>query len=250
MSGNCGYWYGKHKKILWTIVIAIIIGIGLVALELFFIDHNHFHSLAYLTAALVAATGILASVAYRELRSLSKISKSSMKQLEKISSIAKTDFLLRIDHRYGSEEILKARRLIAELKRDTELKHDNDGYLSKAFQNEMIKIRENKESDESYSIKYIELLNLLDFLETVAYFSKEGYIDSNQIVELFGSAIKGYQDIFSQWIRYFNYYESGEKKAKEEQDYPYYNYYENRKKKEKPNYPYFPDLMKVKKEKE
>jgi len=212
-------WCKKHKTIICIIIIAISMGIALIFLEFSFIDHNHFHSLAYLTAALVAVTGVLAAVAYKELNALSEISRRSAEQLKELSSTARTDFLMRIDRRYSSEEILKAREIIAEIKR----KHGE--YSSKRFQNEMKNIKENKDQKKSYSKEYVYLLNLLDLLETISYLCYKDHITPAQIHELFGNAIKNYQIIFKCWLGDFN----AGKDIKNQ------------------SYPHFPDLMKGKK---
>jgi len=247
---KCPLWLQSCGRILIT--ISVVISLMVVALYiLHLIDPEWLKFIHFNTEAALKGEWITSFHGLSIVLLTVGIIAVAWYQLTRLNKISKADFLLRLDERYGSEDILKARRLIAELKRNAKFKYDNDVYLSKAFQNEMIKIRENKESDRSYSRKYIELLNLLDLLETVAYLCCEDYISTDQVKELFGNAINNYEKIFNQWICYFNYCENGEEKAKEEQDYPYFHYYKNRNKalkKEKQGYPYFPKLIKKMKE--
>jgi len=202
-----------YKNIGWVVSIAIIIGIVLVLLELFILSHTHSYSLAYLTAALVVVTGLLAYVAYNELSHLSKISEKSEKQLKELSIIAKTDFLMRIDHRYCSKEMVDARTIIHNLyhkvKADHEAKSDpklKDEKLSTSRHRiligqaiEKLRLKSGKEGRD-----FILLVNFLDFLETVSYLAnkKEHHIETTDIEALLGGSIVYYCEVFSPLIQY------------------------------------------------
>jgi len=47
---------------------------------------------------------------------------------------------------------------------------------------------------------YVQLFNMADFLETLGYFSKVGYILPDDAVELYGPAIRDYDEAFNQYI--------------------------------------------------
>jgi hypothetical protein len=121
-------------------------------------------------------------------------------QLTKLNNISKADFLLRIDNRYGSSEIIKARAIIQRIFRKA--------YPAKAVITEEIyikkmvnEINELRKKDDDVSCNEVSyLLNLLDFLETIAYFSRKEYISVKEIDELLGNSLIFYFKIFKPWI--------------------------------------------------
>lgn len=139
-------------------------------------------------ASIIVLTILLIAVAWLQLGELNKTSKA--------------DFLLRIDDRYSSPEIIKARVLIQELYRKTTTAgqpYIEDEVTKKIA--EEIKII-GKESSKESCEKFIYLLNLLDFLETIAYFSNKGFISVKEINELLGNTIFFNYKIFKSWISY------------------------------------------------
>lgn len=117
-------------------------------------------------------------------------------QLHAINETARADFLMRIDDRYGSEPIIKARKIIHRLyhlaKIDTHSKEERDEILAN-------KIKDMHE-DKNCHKDFIQLLNLLDFLETIAYFSNKRHIPSCEINELLGGSIVYFHKIFNPLI--------------------------------------------------
>ncbi len=50
--------------------------------------------------------------------------------------------------------------------------------------------------------KFAHLLNLLDFLETISYFSKKDLISREELDDLLGNSLLFYFKIFRKWIYY------------------------------------------------
>lgn len=97
-------------------------------------------------------------------------------------------FLLEIDKRWSSKEILEARTLIHEVYRDAE-----DGYKEGQQRNISClyaavgeKLLHKYKYDPKQSM---QLLNLLDLFESMGYFLQYKYIDKDQIQAFLGSSI-------------------------------------------------------------
>lgn len=124
------------------------------------------------------------------------------KQLENLNQTTSADFLLRIDNRYSNLEIIKARIIIQQLYRKTTLpgQEYSESEVTKKIADE-IKLIGRESSNESCE-KFIYLLNLLDFLETIAYFSNRNFVGATEIDDLLGHTILFNYKIFKYWIRY------------------------------------------------
>jgi len=123
-------------------------------------------------------------------------------QLGNLNKTSKADFLLRIDGRYGSVEIVKARAIIQRLYRAASPPNEDvpqEIYFQK-IADSIDTIRDSKDKKSCEEFSY--LLNLLDFLETIAYFSRKEYISVRDIDELIGNSILFYFRIYRQWIYY------------------------------------------------
>jgi hypothetical protein len=123
-------------------------------------------------------------------------------QLNRLNKTSKADFLLRIDTRYGSTEIIKARAIIQKLYRESN-PHNNPVPKEIYFQRmadkiDQIRIAKNNKSCRDFSY----LLNLIDFLESVAYFARKKYITVKDVDELIGNSMVFYYNVFKQWIYY------------------------------------------------
>jgi len=176
--------------ILILIVIFLIIPIlELLKIKRYYLfgseDHgiSNFYSacLILLTFSLVIVTGLLARVAWI--------------QLAGIKNMAQADFLIRIDDRYGSEPILKARHIIQRLYRES-----NNLYpgAPESVHRSHIAIRVNEISENiNTSEEYTYLLNLLDFLETISYFANKGDISESDIKNLMGPSMGFFFIIFT-----------------------------------------------------
>ncbi|HVE44999.1 MAG TPA: hypothetical protein VNC84_07730 [Gammaproteobacteria bacterium] len=127
----------------------------------------------------------------------------ALTQLLDLNKTSKSDFLLKIYAMYGSREIVKARAIIQRLYRNANPDPKNpvprETYIRKMAE-EIDNIRHEcgKKSCEEFSY----LLNLLDFLETVGFFSRKKYISAKDVDELIGNSVVFYYDIFRSWIYY------------------------------------------------
>ena len=146
----------------------------------------HYICLIMLSFFLVVMTGILAYVADR--------------QLEAISKAAKADFLMRIDDRYASDAILKARHTIQRLYRESNNLHPE---APESVHRSHIAIKINEISEDiNSSEEYTYLLNLLDFLETISYFTNKGDISESDIQNLMGPSMEFFFTIFTPRIEH------------------------------------------------
>jgi hypothetical protein len=124
----------------------------------------------------------------------------SWRQLSGLNVTSKADFLLRIDSRYGSAEITKARGIIQKLHRKVnpdDIYIESGEYFSRmADEIDFIRRGNNRKSFYEFS----HLLNFLDFLETLALLTRKNYISVKDIDELIGNSILYYYKIFKRWI--------------------------------------------------
>jgi len=133
---------------------------------------------------IVFFTAILAWVAYHTLNSLSQT--------------ARSDFLLKIDERYTSADMLKARTIIHTLYCNTRGENICEKTrISKISEEIKVLYASNKDRDAE---EFMLLLNFLDLLETIAFFSNKKRIDKDEVNELSGASIVYYYDVFKPWI--------------------------------------------------
>lgn len=130
---------------------------------------------------LIVFTALLVWVAFTQLSSLSKT--------------AKMDFLMRFDQRYGSIEIIKARQVIHRFYRSS--KDSNPDAPEIVHWNNIGKEIDllSRAPETRFQKEYVYILNLLDFLETLAYYTNRGHIESNELDELMGISIKFFYTI-------------------------------------------------------
>lgn len=178
----------KHPR--WSILI--LFGIILICFACFYFlqldDYQNFESslIYYIIALFISAVLILLGY---------------VKAQEAIEQ-SRTNYLLRIDERWSSPEIIKAREVIHELYLDAkhlnpELKEDNE-QIKPVIALEIMKIHDSKEMTE----KFVSLLNFLDFLETIGYLHSKKAITTEEVSELLGNSIIYFYDIFSIYIAY------------------------------------------------
>lgn len=191
------YLKDNYKIILWCalgclfIALILLVFLGLIALipGVDLTDTIISENIIKINAAsIIFLTVVLIAVAWLQLGALNKTSRA--------------DFLLRIDDRYSSPEIIKARITIQELYRKTS--PSGQGYseddVTKRIADE-IQVLGKETSSESCE-KFVYLLNLLDFLETISYFSNKGYVSVKEINELLGCTITFNYKVFQGWIKY------------------------------------------------
>jgi len=94
-------------------------------------------------------------------------------QLKNLNITSKADFLLRIDDRFGSREIIRARKIIHEFYCET---NQENIRVETHINNISEKIKEICE-DKDKAEDFVYLLNFLDFLETISYFCHKDYIE-------------------------------------------------------------------------
>lgn len=90
---------------------------------------------------------------------------------------------MRIDSRFGSDDIMKAKIVIQEIScRIGGTAVADDAHIA-AISAEVDRLREKTET----APQFIQLLSFLDFLETIAYFANEELISMDDIQELLGT---------------------------------------------------------------
>jgi hypothetical protein len=130
------------------------------------------------------------------------------RQLSSLNKTGTADFLLRIDERFASKQIIEARIYIQELyiKFRPNCTHSERGAVCDTCHvGHMQAIRDGIKSirhNITFSKTFVQLRNLLELFETIGYFSKKGYIDYNEINELVGGTIEFHYEVFRDWIHY------------------------------------------------
>lgn len=121
-------------------------------------------------------------------------------QFSKLNSISRADFILRIDNRYGSKEIIRARAIIQRLYREASPldKAVCEKEYLRAMAKSIDELRSSTDSHSSLQITY--LLNFLDFLETIAYFTRKKFISVYEVDELLGHSLIFYFKVYKPWI--------------------------------------------------
>ncbi|KTD48122.1 hypothetical protein Lrub_1486 [Legionella rubrilucens] len=113
-------------------------------------------------------------------------------QFQNLNRTSKSDFLLRIDERFSSPEILKARTIIHEFYCLTNHKDiDINKHIEK-----ISKLVSNTKKRAGDSEKYIYLSNFLNFLESISYFANNNYVSIDDLDELLGGSIKYYYLVY------------------------------------------------------
>jgi len=172
---------GKHPP-LWLLIILCLITIGLVGylLVIFFGDRSWFTALAYLIAASAIASG--GCVAYHHLRILQGTERAAV--------------LARLDACWLDNELASSRREFLKFIRGLKSKKDSPK-LQREIITKLAAYRENRPN------LYRKLVAMLDFYETVGYFSRVQYILPRDARQLYESSIKQYDKYFREFIAYF-----------------------------------------------
>ncbi len=181
----------RYKSVICTTIVLII-----PLLIFFMVDYlvniNDRFEVTYTNYIfIVLITLVLAIIAYFK-------STAALKQ-------SKTNYLLRIDERWSSREIIRAREIIhrinlkAKYPNKQEEEHNNESIKAKMA----IDIVELNKKNTPEDIKdFISLLNFIDFLETIGYMYKTQAITLEEIKELLGNSIVYFYDIFRAYIEY------------------------------------------------
>ena len=121
-------------------------------------------------------------------------------------SQSRTNYLIKIDERWSSREIIKARIIIHKMYINTKTTHplknnychDYDKFIESKLSEEINMLSEAKE--ENKIEEFVYLLNFLDFLETIGYLESKNKIGLTEIEELLGNSIKFHFKIFENYI--------------------------------------------------
>lgn len=179
------------RLILSFITIIVVFLVGIAGIDFYFSDNfisGRIHELEnFHYASIVILTLILVWVAYSQLSGIYKTSKS--------------DFLFRIESRWGSPEIINARKIIQQLYCEArgEIKSEeyNHSLIIGSIQEKIKEMGKKAEKAEDF----VALLNLLDFMETISYFTKNGSVSFKQVQELSGYSLIFLYEIFQKWIQ-------------------------------------------------
>jgi len=163
---------------LWLQIILCPIGIGLIGFLLVIcFGKSWFPSLAYLVAATAIAVGVC--VAYHHLRI--------------IQGIEKAHVLTHLDACWAYTELAKSRAEILKFRNELESTQGSREWHDE-IKNKLRSCKTNKYDT------YKQLINMVDFYETLGYFSKVRYISTTDALELYAPSIKDYDEIFRSHI--------------------------------------------------
>lgn len=163
--------FSAGKSILFLILLLGIVFSILVLRFFNLIGPNSLEEIDYL---IFMATASLAVIAYLE--------------FNKSHTLTKNEFLIFISNRWASQETISARKIIHELF-VIEYRQNNHSYEDSL---KMIgsKIYEMSKSGGSYGEHFIDILVLLEFLETLGYFYKRNDLGKEDIINTCGNNIK------------------------------------------------------------
>jgi len=162
---------------LWLQIILCPIGIGLIGFLLVIcFGKSWFPSLAYLVAATAIVVGVC--IAYHHLRIIQGTERATV--------------LTSLDNCwYGPLAVARSEFL----KFRNSLRNSRDSTDS---QQEIIdKLKTMRKDDPD---TYRNLFNMLDFYETLGYFSRVKYILTRDVIQVYGPNIKDYDKIFHEYI--------------------------------------------------
>jgi hypothetical protein len=154
----------KKNIPLWLLIVICMAIIALVGFLLirFFGDEPWVTTLGYLVAASAIAIG--GCVAYHQLRIIQRTERASV--------------LTNLDCSWMGTELEKSRIAFLKLKNE-------------------FKLREIRDKDQ---VEYRQLVGMINFFETIGYFSRVGYISPNDAIELYGPAIRDNDETFRSHI--------------------------------------------------
>lgn len=121
-------------------------------------------------------------------------------QIRKLRENSESEFLLRIDERWTSKEILFARTIIHEIYLTVcnERKLSTDSMIQREIGKRIKKMSETIEEKRRFML----VLNLLDFLETIGYLHKEENIKTPRLQALLGESLIFHYNVFRPYIRH------------------------------------------------
>lgn len=140
-------------------------------------------------------TTLIAGIAFRELGKVEEQNQSQIKQNQ-------SRFLMEIDERWGSGEILRARIIIHNLYRDiSDLNANNNlDIICPEIGERIILLSISPKEKERRNFVYI--LNFLDFMESIGHLETHGYIETQQLNILCGESLQFNYKIFQPYIEH------------------------------------------------
>lgn len=186
----------KKLIILAFIIITVVVTILLITISHYFIDLHGEHyfgdgdsNIVKINAAsIIILTALLLLVAYWQLEHI-------LNQIKDQKDIAQSQFLLKIDERFGSSNIIKAKAILHKIYLKTKNKNEISG---KIHTNEMGRTIVRDSPDQSEDFTY--LMGLLNLLETLSYFANMGKINKKDVQDLLQGSLFYYYDVFEAWI--------------------------------------------------
>ena len=169
----------ERRMPLLLLIILWVIGIGAIGalLVICFGEKSWFPALAYLVAASAIAGG--GCIAYRQLRVIQGTERASV--------------LTSLDTAWMGAVLETSRVKILELRSAFEDIKD-DRQRKTCIKNRLRYLKQNDHKN------YRKIVAMVCFFETIGYFSKVGYILPNDARELYGPAIRSYDEIFREHI--------------------------------------------------
>jgi hypothetical protein len=164
-------------------------------IAVYLIDHN-FNTFVKIRFVSIDMGSLLIAIATFSLACVAWL------QLTKLNRISKADFLIRIDERFNKKDLLEAKMIIDTFYREVTKKKPNldEVEIAELISDKIKKLGKDKKKQSSRN--FVLLLNQLDFLETISYFANQGYVQIDELDELYGYTLIWYYNIFKNWITY------------------------------------------------
>jgi len=187
----------KQKSASIIILFLLAISIILASLHYFAPDIYNNTETEEVSVLIFLATAGIALIAYFE---LSRSNKTTENQ-----------FLLNISNKWGSESIVRARKILhtmfVEAYREKEESGQKDinnkckyCQYCQAVDNMSKQVLEMRKEKNEKGNEFVDLLNLLDFMEIVGFYVKKGEINIDDIDSLFGKSVLFFYGVFSKFI--------------------------------------------------
>ncbi len=187
------YFDFKNFIIIIFITMSSLILISLILGTLFKIREVHnFELVIFFNILTITLSVIFLYMAFYKLQDILDQSKIN-------NTRQKLNYLLQVDERWTSSEIIQAREVIHKLYLQASSdKHNSDEKIQAIIGASILKMENNpKEIRE-----FILLLNFMDFLETIGFLWYTESISINEINELLGNSIKYFYKIFEKYIHH------------------------------------------------
>jgi len=191
MIFNLKKYVREHPIVFITALLILIILLSIIINYCFYDVMNESHkknSVSEINALLYfltgAATLALAIIAWHKLTGIKEQSEAQ--------------FLLQIDKRWSSKEILDARKTLHGIYREASQNKEISKDILSEIGKKIIRMSESDKEDEQN--KFIELLNFLELMESVGYLCEKGHVKAEDLDSLFGESLEFNFEIFKPYI--------------------------------------------------